>query len=222
MSETAGTRRAWAALFDFDLTLADTSYIITECTNLLAAKYGLRRVERKEILSLTGLPIEETWISLWGRWEDEWLVYYRSHFSEREHEGFLLFPDTRSSLLKLRENGVKTGVVSNRSFVGLALGACGIKDLFDVVIGREEAVRPKPYPDTVLMAIARLSVEAGRAFYVGDTPIDMRAASAAGITGIGVSTGNYDADDLNASGAVFSCPGLARAADMILEQIAKR
>jgi HAD superfamily hydrolase (TIGR01509 family) len=221
MSETTGTRQTLAALFDFDMTLMDTSHIITECTNLLADKYGLRRVERKEVLSLIGLPIEETWVSLWGRWEDEWLAYYRSNFRAREHGGFIEFPDTRSSLLRLRENGVKTGVVSNRSFVDLALDACGISDLFDVAIGREKAARPKPHPDAVLTALASLSVEAGSAFYVGDTPIDMRTATAAGVTGIGVATGNYGMDDLDAAGAAFSCPGLARAADTILERVAE-
>ena len=52
--------RIGAVLFDFDMTLVDSSYAITECTNLLADAKGLARVTREEILKVIGLPIEES------------------------------------------------------------------------------------------------------------------------------------------------------------------
>ena len=58
MSETKGIK---AVLFDFDMTLADTSYAIEHCTNLLAEKFGLPKVSRQVVLQGIGLPIEASW-----------------------------------------------------------------------------------------------------------------------------------------------------------------
>jgi phosphoglycolate phosphatase len=207
---------ARAALFDFDLTLMDTSYAITECTNALADEMGLRRVTREEALTVIGLPIAESWMKLWGRFEEEWLDIYRQNFRDREHEGFREFPDTRSALSRLRENGVKTGVVSNRKFAMKAVTACGIASFFDVVTGLEDVQHPKPHPEPVLKALSRLSAEPGRSFYIGDTDIDMKTAVAAGVTGIGVTTGNFSAWELGAAGAAHACPNLSAVADIIL------
>jgi phosphoglycolate phosphatase len=121
----------------------------------------------------------------------------------------------------LRENGVKTGVVSNRKFARAAVEQSGIASLFDVIIGLEDVRNAKPDPEPVLAALDRLSASAGDAFYVGDTAIDMRTAVAAGVTGIGVATGNYGEDELISSGASASCPNLSRVAETILRYIVK-
>ncbi|MDR0764117.1 MAG: HAD-IA family hydrolase [Synergistaceae bacterium] len=213
MSARGETR---AALFDFDLTLMDTSYAITECTNAFADKMGLRRVTREEMLRVIGLPIAESWIGLWGRYEEEWLDIYRQNFREREHEGFREFTDTRSALARLRESGVKVGVVSNRKFAMKAVKACGLAAVFDVVLGLEDVRHPKPHPEPVLTALSRLSAEPGRSFYTGDADIDMKTAAAAGVTGIGVATGNFGTGELKAAGGAYACANLSAAADIIL------
>jgi HAD superfamily hydrolase (TIGR01509 family) len=206
-------------MFDFDLTLMDTSYAITECTNLLAEKFGLRRVTREEMLAVIGLPIADTWVALWGEWREEWLACYRLHFRDVEHSGFREFPDTRSAILKLRENGVRTAIVTNRNNARSAAGQCGIEPLFDVIVGAEDASRPKPHPEPVLKALSLLGASPGRAFYTGDTDIDMKTAVAAGVMGIGVTTGNFGAEGLMSAGASVACPCLAQVADTILGNI---
>jgi phosphoglycolate phosphatase len=205
------------ALFDFDMTLMDTSHIITDCTNLLAEQFGLRRVTRDEILTVIGLEISDSWTTLWGRYDDEWLDYYRKHFRAAEQSGFREFPDTRDAIRALRKNGVKTGVVSNRRFAAAAVQQSGIAPLFDVIVGLEDVRNAKPHPEPVLTALSRLSAVSARAFYVGDTDIDMKTAAAAGVIGIGVTTGNYGADALKAAGAARACASLTGAAEIILE-----
>ncbi|MDR1652034.1 MAG: HAD family hydrolase [Synergistaceae bacterium] len=208
-----------AALFDFDLTLMDTSYIITECTNRLAGRFDLRPVTHQEMKSLIGLPIEDEWVELWGRFEQEWLDYYRNNFRSAEMSGFREFPDTRSALLLLRSKGVRTGVVTNRHFARLAVEQSGIADLLDVVVGLEDAANPKPHPEPLLEALSRLEAAPEDAFYTGDTDIDMKTASAAGVTGIGVATGNFSRGELKESGAAYACSDLTEAADTILKII---
>ncbi|MDR3279647.1 MAG: HAD family hydrolase [Synergistaceae bacterium] len=216
----SGSGRAFAALFDFDMTLMDTSCIITECTNLLADKFALRRVTHAEMKSLIGLTIEDEWIKLWGDFKQEWLDYYRSHFRSIERSGFREFPDTRSAVENLRENGVKTGIVTNRSFARPVAEQCGVSGLFDVIIGRDDVDNPKPHPKPLLAALSRIGVETGRAYYVGDTDIDMKTANAAGVIGIGVATGNFTTDELIAAGASYARGDLTGVADTILEIIA--
>jgi HAD superfamily hydrolase (TIGR01549 family) len=206
----------FAALFDFDMTLMDTSYIITDCTNMLAEHFGLRRVTRGDVLSVIGLEISDSWFSLWGRYDDEWLDYYRNHLRAAEQSGFREFPDTRSALAVLRENGVKTGVVSNRHFAASAVEQSGLACMFDVIVGLEDVQNAKPHPEPILTALSRISAVPERAFYIGDTDTDMKAAAAASVTGIGVTTGNYRSDALVAAGAVVTYPRLAGAADAIL------
>lgn len=205
-----------AVVFDFDMTLMDTSYIITECTNLLAGRYGLRRVTREEMLTVIGLPIADSWIALWGRFEEEWLEHYRAHFRGVEQAGFREFPGTREVPARLREAGVRTGVASNRRFAASALEQSGIAPLFDAVVGLEDVTNPKPHPEPILTALSRLGVEPREAAYVGDTDIDMRTAAAAGVMGIGVTTGNFGADALISAGALAVCASLREIPGIVL------
>jgi HAD superfamily hydrolase (TIGR01549 family) len=208
-----------AALFDFDLTLMDTSHIITECTNLLTDHFGLRRVSRDEMLRLIGLPIMDSWAALWGEAREEWLTYYRANLRAMEHADFREFPDTRSAITRLRENGVATGIVTNRNNARAAAEACGIAEMFDVVVGAEDVSHPKPHPEPVLKGMSLLGTDASLSFYTGDTDIDMKTAAAAGVRGIGVTTGNFGAGALISAGGTFACPNLSEVADTILREI---
>ena len=53
------TKDTKAVIFDFDMTLADSSYAIHHCSNLLARKFGLEEVSREVVLAGIGLPIED-------------------------------------------------------------------------------------------------------------------------------------------------------------------
>ena len=59
----------------------------------------------------------------------------------------------------------------------------------------------KPAPDLLLRAAEELGVEPARTWYVGDATWDMRAAVAAGMPAIGITTGAVDAEALRESGA---------------------
>ncbi len=200
--------RIGAVLFDFDMTLVDSSYAITECTNLLADAKGLARVTREEILKVIGLPIEESWRTLWGCCDPEWLDYYRKNFREVEQRNLRDFPGTRTVPKMLRSMGLKLAVVSNRKFARIAVEKSGLLPFFDVIIGLEDVKNPKPHPEPVLTALERLGVEPGRAVYVGDTDIDVKTAKHAGVVGIGMPTGGFDERNLKASGADFVCSDL--------------
>ena len=61
----------------------------------------------------------------------------------------------------------------------------------------DETERLKPHPDPLLLALERLDAEPDSAAYVGDSPFDVAAAKAAGMTAIAVTWGRiHDADRL--------------------------
>ncbi|MCL2684766.1 MAG: HAD-IA family hydrolase, partial [Synergistaceae bacterium] len=136
-----------------------------------------------------------------------------------EHSGFREFPDRRSAIERLRANGVLTGLVINRNKAGGALEECGLAELFDVIIGADDVSNHKPHPEPLLKALSLCGVESGRAFYTGDTEIDMRTAKSAGVRGIGVTTGGYGAEELLSAGADITFANLGSAVDYILREM---
>jgi HAD superfamily hydrolase (TIGR01509 family) len=66
----------------------------------------------------------------------------------------------------------------------------------------------KPAPDLLLYAAAQLKATPERCWYVGDSTWDMVASAAAGMIGIGVTTGAASADALLAAGAAVTIEDL--------------
>jgi histidinol-phosphate aminotransferase len=87
------------------------------------------------------------------------------------------------------------------------LERASVADLFRAVVAMEDAP-PKPDPAPVRLALQRLG--AGRAWLVGDTPDDARAAAAAGVLPLGVVA---PGDDRAASSAALAQAGAARVLD---------
>ena len=196
-----------AVLFDFDMTLIDSSYSILACTNLLAEAKGLRSVTREEVLAGIGLPIEKFWESFWGSGvvQPDWPSFYRENYRAVEQQHYRLFSGSLSVPKELKARGYRVGVVSNRRFVGVAVEKVGLTNLMDTIIGLEDVQRPKPDPQSLLVALSRLETTPEETFYVGDTDIDMKTALAAGVRGIGVTTGYFTETPLKAAGAWRVC-----------------
>ncbi len=57
----------------------------------------------------------------------------------------------------------------------------GIEGYFRAVVTSRDVVRPKPYPDMLLLAAEKLGVATENLLFVGDSELDRRAARAAGI-----------------------------------------
>ncbi|NLD06303.1 MAG: HAD-IA family hydrolase [Synergistaceae bacterium] len=190
-----------AVLFDFDMTLVDSSYAIHHCTNLLASHLGFDQISREKVLSAIGLTIEDSWQMYWGDFRQEWVDFYRANYREEEQARLKLFPNTLSTLERLREMGIKIGVVSNRRFAKRPVEFMGLTPMLDVVVGLEDVERAKPEPDSLLKAFGILGIQPSWGLYAGDTDIDMMTTIAAGCMGIGMTTGNFGKKALSRAGA---------------------
>jgi len=198
-----------AILFDFDMTLIDSSYAITSCMNGLAKDLGLGEVTREQVLSTIGLPIESAWEILWGEFRPEWLEHYRNHYSARERKELRPFPGAIPLLENLSGEGIRKAVVTNRRNAKVSVEAAGLSGFFEAIVGLDAVERPKPYPDSLLLALKLLDVDRGEALFVGDTDIDMKTALAAKVRAIGVLSGNHPEEVLAEAGAWKTFPDLA-------------
>jgi HAD superfamily hydrolase (TIGR01509 family) len=90
------------------------------------------------------------------------------------------------SLARLRQAGVKLGVVSNSDGrVEEALEAAGLRGYFDVVIDSARVGVEKPDPRIFHAALERLGVPPEEALYVGDLyEVDVVGARAAGMDAV--------------------------------------
>ncbi len=200
--------RIKAVLFDFDMTLIDSSHAITGCMNGMAEDLGLAPVTRAQVLSTIGLPIESAWRTLWGDFRSEWLDHYRSHYSDRERKELRPFPGAVPLLESLAAKGIKRGVVTNRRFARVSVEAVGLVSYFEAIVGLESVERPKPFPDSLLLGLKLLEVDRESAVFVGDTDIDMKTGIAAGVRTIGIYSGNHDGPELIQAGAWKTVPDL--------------
>ena len=188
-------------IFDFDMTLVDSSKAIRDAMNMLARQRGLPPVTREEVMAVIGLPIKDSWLKVWGKFEDEWLTEYREHFVQEEFAGMVPFPETFPVLDTLREKGVALGVASNRISPHSPIKAMGMTDYFRSALGMGDVERGKPAPDMILKSMDDLGFGKKETLYVGDTEGDMEAATAAGVRSMGLTTGNCTPEVLLAAGA---------------------
>ena len=106
-----------------------------------------------------------------------------------------VLPGVEELLDRLHARGVGAAVVTTdlAERARQALGAVGLLDRFDVVVGGDDVPRTKPAPDLALAALDALGVAARSAVVVGDHPVDVGMAVAAGCGGaVGVLTGLAD------------------------------
>ena len=191
-----------SVLFDFDMTLVDSSRGITYCLNRLAGSFGLAEVTREEVTLTIGHPLDQAMKMLWGRYEPAWMDHYREYLVPLEYERIMPFPGTRKTLASLLDEGLRLGVVSNRKKLLRAVERAGLEEYFHSIVGLEDVENPKPHPDPIWLSVRNLGSTASRTILVGDSEIDALAASRAGTPFVGVTTGGTSLDVLSVAGAL--------------------
>ena len=98
---------------------------------------------------------------------------------------FMLFPEVKEVLLKLKQRGLKIGLISN----GYEEEICFILEMvdlektnFDVIVGVDTIRKVKPDPEIFKYAISKLNVEPEEAISIGDNiEVDYEGAKNAGM-----------------------------------------
>ena len=184
-----------AVIFDFDFTLGDSSRGVTECVTLALTDLGLAIPERERIVDTIGLALEETFRELTGDRDPAAAAAFSKRFLHHAdalmEATTVVYPSVDPVMHRLRQHGLKLGIVSTkyRERIARILANAGVRGYFDVIVGREDVVEPKPHPAGILLAVEQLAATRGAAVYVGDHPVDALAADAAGVEFIATLSG---------------------------------
>jgi HAD superfamily hydrolase (TIGR01548 family) len=206
-----------ALLFDLDGVLADVSRSYRETTIRTARDFGVeasgedvRNLKRSGGFNndwdLTHRLISDAGMDC--SWEGVRDVFERTYQGDERTEGLKVSERllvSREFLTGLRER-LPLAIVTGRPRPDACefLRRFAIEDCFDTVVTMEDAPA-KPEPDAVELAMHRLRCE--RAWMIGDTVDDVRAARAAGVVPIGICA---PGDDDSVSTDVLICAGASR------------
>lgn len=195
-----------AVLFDLDGTLLDTLGDITAASNAILARHGRAPCTEEEMRAFIGngarSQLRRAWKgeveeALLDRALEEYRPYYAAHL-----ERTVPYPGVPGLLRTLREEGVRTAVVTNKPALPTARLCEGLLDgLLDAAVGETPERAKKPAPDMAEEAMRRLGVRREDCVFVGDSEVDVLTARACGIPCCGCTWGYRDRDALLAAGA---------------------
>ena len=86
-----------------------------------------------------------------------------------------LFPEVKDVLLRLKQMGLKIGLVTNayEEEISIILGKANLeKDIFDIIVGTDTVKTVKPDPDIFRYALKKLKVKPEETLFVGDSIVD--------------------------------------------------
>jgi len=176
-------------IFDFDGTIADTMEEGLTIFNRIAPEYGIRQIDREEIMELRHLSINQL-IDHMGISKTKVPIFIaRGTMMMRGSVARLpLIAGMQEMLLALRPKVDRFGILTSNavSNVELFLEGHGIRDLFDFISSTSKLTGKSRY----LKSIRRqYSLKLGEMLYVGDELRDLKASKKAGVPFAGVTWG---------------------------------
>ena len=206
-------------IFDHDMTIVDSSCAITEAINLAADELNKPRVTRETVLKFAAVPMQELLVGVWGEWRPEWIDLYRKKSAPIEHDLIRPFPDVPPTLLALKKAGAILAVASNRYDPKVAMDKSGMSQYFDAMIGIRDALLQKPNPAMLMILMERFSAAREETIYIGDSDIDAQTAHAAEVRFIGITTGFFSREQMQALGAWRILSTMSELLPLVLPEI---
>lgn len=177
-----------AILFDLDGTLADTAPDLGRALNLQRGRHSLPPLPDEVIRPYAshgsrgllgigfGLKPED---AVFAAMRDEYLTLYDEVFCEHP----VLFDGMLEVLSAIEKIDVPWGVVTNkpRRFTVPLMQALGLAKRAASIVSGDDCERPKPHPDTLLLASRQAGADPAACWYVGDAERDIIAGRAAGM-----------------------------------------
>lgn len=198
-----------AFIFDLDGTLIDSLEDIAESINCMLDARGYPRCDVELFRQMVGdgmdklveraLPEEVRSPELITTCVEE----YRANYDRLWREKTVPYPGIIATLEKLRQQGAKLGVISNKAHrftVPMTEHFFGA-GCFDHILGQRTEVPRKPDPAGAHEMAAFLGLRTDEMAYVGDSGIDMAFAKSSGMLAVGVRWGFRGEAELREHGA---------------------
>ena len=192
-------------IFDLDGTLLYTLEDLTDSTNYVLEKHGFPKKTIEEVKTYVGngvsMLIERAIPEGVNNPDFEnCLSDFKTHYSKNMYNKTKPYDGIIPLLTKLKGNGYKLAVVSNK-YDSAVKSLCKkyFPNFIDIAIG--SVVNVKPSPEMVLNIIKKLGVTNDECIFVGDSEVDIQTAKNADIPCISVIWGYKTIDFLYNNGA---------------------
>jgi HAD superfamily hydrolase (TIGR01509 family) len=192
-----------AVIFDWDGTLADTKRAVVQSFQKVLRETGClvsdEFIERRMGIG-TKKTLEQALEECNVRFDDEMLenlAIEKIRIQANLTEIVSLF-DGAIELLEELQGRIKIALatMSSRKVVGKLLSEKRIGGYFDVVVSADEIVKPKPDPEVFFISATKLGLKPEDCVVVEDSVFGVRAAKAAKMRCIAVSSGAYSREEL--------------------------
>lgn len=197
------------AIFDLDGTILYTLVDLKNSMNFTLKKFGFPERTLDEVRRFVGNGIRNLIIRAAPKGTDEKTIdemfeVFNEHYAVHCNDNTKSYDGIDELLKKLKEQKVKTAVVSNKAdYAVQTLVKKYFDGLFDYAVGEKQGVRKKPCPDSVNEVLRVLDTPKESTVYIGDSEVDVATAKNAQMDCIAVDWGFRDRDVLINSGATL-------------------
>ena len=192
-------------VFDLDGTVVDSVELIVESFRFATSTVLGEVLPDEVILAGVGRPLRTQMERLSEEHAQQLYDVYREYNHRRHDELIRGYDGIEEVLDALKAAGRRTGIVTSKSrdTTAMAFRAVGLEDRFDVVVTATDTTEHKPSPAPLQLCLQRLGATPEGSIYVGDSPFDIEAGEAAGMTTAAVAWGVFGRDVLRAAGPDF-------------------
>lgn len=183
-------------IWDLDETLIKSQSIMAKILGRVMPEFGIEPPKPEDIKKTYGLSLED-FLARHSQGHpnqsgiaEKFLKEQLRHYESEEIE---LFDGIMEAMETFALSGLKQAVVTSRGTQGRGIAGpravlknAGLEKYVEVMVCGDDVKEPKPHPEGIQIALAKLDIEKPWAVMVGDQPVDMQAANEAGIFAIGI------------------------------------
>ena len=192
-----------AVLFDLDGTLVDSYTALTEAVNHARRAEGLHALTPARIRTIVGDGVEKLLQRAFERADIERSTVdaFESRYDEVCCQESKVLADVEATLEHLASLGVAMAVCTNKPtvFSKKILDFLDLSRHFRAIVGPDLAGARKPEARHLLVTLESVRCTPRETLFVGDMPIDVRAARNSGIDVAVVATGSSTREQLTAA-----------------------
>lgn len=200
-----------AVVFDLDGTLIDSVADLGNAVNRVLSANGFPTHELRMYRSFIGdgaemmvrraLPEDKRENNILSNCLEQFMIDYNQNFNVDTK----LYDGIPELLDYLINKGLKIAILTNKPYeITLKFVKELLSDwMFALVVGNKDNLPRKPDPSGAFLISRKLHIPTQQFVYLGDSGIDMKTATSAGMLPIGVLWGFRDRDELIESGARF-------------------
>jgi len=192
------SQRIEAVAFDLDGTLVDSLVSITDAFNHMFAYLGYPPMTVEEVARKTSISLKDFVESFLPPHKVErgirvFREYYDTIFLDRT----TLFPGALETLQAMNGRAIQ-GIVTNKRgrYARILAEHLGFSGNMARIIGAEDGFRAKPSGDMFAEFMRSVGTTRDTTIYVGDSPVDIEAATNAGIDAFVVAGPIFSAEEL--------------------------